>query len=81
MKGVRGFSFHNCDLGDRARGARSRTRNPFDRIYHLAAAVGVDLVLKDPIGSIRTNIVQTDRAARSSRSAAWRPSDIHRFLV
>ncbi len=32
----------------------------FDRIYHLAAAVGVDLVLEDPIGSIRTNIMQTD---------------------
>ncbi len=32
----------------------------FDLIYHLAAAVGVDLVLEDPIGSIRTNIMQTD---------------------
>ncbi|MFK7759129.1 MAG: NAD-dependent epimerase/dehydratase family protein [Phycisphaerales bacterium] len=32
----------------------------FDLIYHLAAAVGVDLVLQDPIGSIRTNIMQTD---------------------
>jgi len=32
----------------------------FDLIYHLAAAVGVDLVLKDPIGSIRTNFLQTD---------------------
>lgn len=32
----------------------------FDEIYHLAAAVGVDLVLDDPIGSIKTNIAQTD---------------------
>ena len=32
----------------------------FDEIYHLAAAVGVDLVLKDPINSIKTNIHQTD---------------------
>jgi nucleoside-diphosphate-sugar epimerase len=32
----------------------------FDEIYHLAAAVGVDLVLDDPIGSIKTNIHQTD---------------------
>jgi UDP-glucose 4-epimerase len=52
--------FHNGDLSEGlavldAEGAR------FDRIYHLAAAVGVDLVLKDPIGSIRTNIMQTDR--------------------
>ncbi|MDF1809056.1 MAG: GDP-mannose 4,6-dehydratase [Phycisphaerales bacterium] len=33
---------------------------PFDEIYHLAAAVGVDLVLSDPIRSIKTNIHQTD---------------------
>jgi len=33
---------------------------PFDEIYHLAAAVGVDLVLDDPIGSIKSNIHQTD---------------------
>ncbi len=32
----------------------------FDEIYHLAAAVGVDLVLADPIKSIKTNIHQTD---------------------
>jgi UDP-glucose 4-epimerase len=30
----------------------------FDAIYHLAAAVGVQLVMDDPIGSIRTNIDQ-----------------------
>ncbi|MEQ8769654.1 MAG: NAD-dependent epimerase/dehydratase family protein [Phycisphaerales bacterium] len=29
---------------------------PFDEVYHLAAAVGVDLVLSDPIGSIERNI-------------------------
>ncbi len=37
-------------LGELATGA------PFDEIYHLAAAVGVDLVLSDPIGSIERNI-------------------------
>lgn len=31
----------------------------FDEIYHLAAAVGVDLVMKDPISAVRTNIEQT----------------------
>ncbi|MBL4698167.1 MAG: NAD-dependent epimerase/dehydratase family protein [Phycisphaerales bacterium] len=35
-------------------------RKGFDEVYHLAAAVGVDLVLKDPIKSIKTNIEQTD---------------------
>jgi len=32
----------------------------FDEIYHLAAAVGVELVINDPIASIKTNIHQTD---------------------
>src|SRR5262245_17997649 len=31
----------------------------FDEIYHLAAAVGVKLVVSDPIGSIDTNVEQT----------------------
>ncbi|HRJ50955.1 MAG TPA: GDP-mannose 4,6-dehydratase, partial [Phycisphaerales bacterium] len=31
----------------------------FDEIYHLAAAVGVRLVVEDPIGSIETNVGQT----------------------
>lgn len=31
----------------------------FDQIYHLAAAVGVKLVMADPIGSIETNVEQT----------------------
>jgi len=32
----------------------------FDRVYHLAAAVGVDLVLNQPIDAIRANIFETD---------------------
>ncbi len=31
----------------------------FDEVYHLAAAVGVRLVIDDPIGSIETNVTQT----------------------
>ncbi len=31
----------------------------FDEIYHLAAAVGVELVLADPVGSIHTNVNET----------------------
>lgn len=31
----------------------------FDEIYHLAAAVGVGLVMRDPISAVRTNIEQT----------------------
>lgn len=40
----------------------------FDEIYHLAAAVGVELVLSDPIGSIRSNILETDAVLEFARS-------------
>lgn len=36
----------------------------FDEIYHLAAAVGVKLVMDDPIGGIETNIEQTSALLR-----------------
>ena len=36
----------------------------FDEIYHLAAAVGVRLVVEDPIRTIETNIHQTSAALR-----------------
>ena len=36
----------------------------FDEIYHLAAAVGVRLVVSDPIGSIETNVGQTEALLR-----------------
>ncbi len=49
---------------------------PFDLIYHLAAAVGVDLVLKDPIGSIRTNIQQTDAILEYARNNGAPPTFI-----
>lgn len=32
---------------------------PFDRVYHLAAAVGVDLVLSDPVRAIEVNVEST----------------------
>lgn len=43
----------------------------FDEIYHLAAAVGVSLVMKDPAGSVWTNVDQTMALLRfaSSREA------------
>ncbi len=52
-----GLRFVEADLSaylDRAQGEADR----FEQIYHLAAAVGVQLVMDDPIGSIRTNVDQ-----------------------
>ena len=40
-------------------GAGGRTGERFDGIYHLAAAVGVKLVMDEPIRSIETNVEQT----------------------
>lgn len=41
----------------------------FDEIYHLAAAVGVQLVLEDPIASIETNVEQTAAVLRFATQA------------
>jgi UDP-glucose 4-epimerase len=42
----------------------------FDRIFHLAAAVGVRLIVADPIGSIDTNIEQTAALLRFAQARA-----------
>ncbi|MFN7021065.1 MAG: GDP-mannose 4,6-dehydratase [Phycisphaerales bacterium] len=36
----------------------------FDEVYHLAAAVGVKLIVDDPIGCIETNIIGTSHVLR-----------------
>lgn len=54
-----GVQLLSCDL-DKGLEQLEQNNERFDLIYHLAAAVGVDLVLQDPVGSIRTNILQTD---------------------
>lgn len=47
----------------------------FDEIYHMAAAVGVELVIADPIGSIETNTEQTSALLRyASSPTARKPS-------
>jgi UDP-glucose 4-epimerase len=37
-----------------------------DVVYHLAAAVGVKLILSDPIGSFRTNVLGTESVLRAA---------------
>ncbi|MGH7244225.1 MAG: NAD-dependent epimerase/dehydratase family protein [Phycisphaerales bacterium] len=49
--------FIEADLGEAL--AALGPGEVFDEIYHLAAAVGVGLVMKDPISAVRTNIEQT----------------------
>lgn len=57
-----GLRFVESDLG--AALASSIAGEVFDEIYHLAAAVGVKLVMAEPIRSIDTNIEQTSLLLR-----------------
>ena len=45
-------------------GPDPRLDGRFDEVYHLAAAVGVDLILQRPIESIETNVMETARLLR-----------------
>lgn len=54
--------FIEADLSD-ALGAFGKGET-FDQIYHLAAAVGVQLIIADPIASIETNVSQTSAMLR-----------------
>lgn len=49
---------------DVSEGLEQLNNEHFDEVYHLAAAVGVELVLNDPVGSIRSNVLETDAVLR-----------------
>ena len=38
-----------------------------DMIFHLAAAVGVDLIIKSPVQTIETNVLGTEAVLRLAR--------------
>lgn len=44
-----------------------------DRIYHMAAVVGVYRVLSEPVGTMATNIAGTERVLRAVKSGGWSP--------
>ncbi|MHC4758704.1 MAG: GDP-mannose 4,6-dehydratase [Planctomycetota bacterium] len=52
------FEFHEGDIRDESLIERLAERN--DVIYHLAAAVGVQLIADDPVHTIETNITGTE---------------------
>lgn len=47
-----------------------------DRIYHMAAVVGVQRVLKDPIGVLGTNVSGTERLLHAVHAGGWNPTCI-----
>lgn len=70
------ITLHHCDLREGLSRLQTSGESRFDLIYHLAAAVGVDLVLEDPIGSIRTNVLQTDTLLEFARECGLPPTFI-----
>lgn len=65
LKGRPGFSYVWADVADESVAAPLIEKA--DAVYHLAAAVGVQLIVDDPVRTIETNI---DGAARVLRLAA-----------
>jgi UDP-glucose 4-epimerase len=47
-----------------------------DRIYHMAAVVGVKKVLEDPVAVMATNMTGTERVLRAIHSGGWNPQVI-----
>jgi UDP-glucose 4-epimerase len=48
-------------------GVMDRLVSDCDLIYHLAAAVGVELIIKDPVRTIETNLLGTETVLRLAR--------------
>lgn len=47
-----------------------------DRIYHMAAVVGVKKVLEDPVAVMATNMTGTEKVLRAIRHGGWNPEVI-----
>jgi len=47
-----------------------------DRIYHMAAVVGVKKVLEDPVAVMATNMSGTEKVLRAIHSGGWNPQVI-----
>ena len=47
-----------------------------DRIYHMAAVVGVKKVLEDPVSVMATNMTGTEKILRAIHSGGWNPQVI-----
>ncbi len=64
------FQFKHCDL--LVWDGLEEAAGWADRIYHLAAVVGVYLVLKEPVKVMATNVAGTERVLRALRSSGHR---------
>ncbi|MFI4917079.1 MAG: NAD-dependent epimerase/dehydratase family protein [Phycisphaerales bacterium JB060] len=67
------LAFVHSDLREWLKGDAPNA-GAFDEIYHMAAAVGVELIIADPIGSIETTTEQTSALLRYASAMEGRPS-------
>ena len=74
LVGRRGFSYVIADLTDDR--VLEEAVEQADLVYHLAAAVGVQLIVEDPVRTIETNI---EGSGRILRLAARRGTDARRL--
>ena len=58
LKGLRGFSYHIDTIQNRS--LMAELIDACDVVYHLAAAVGVRLIIERPVHTIETNIMGTE---------------------
>lgn len=82
-RGAPGLTFVHARLGEALADGRVRPRG-FDEVYHLAAAVGVRLIVDEPIASIDNNIRETSellRAAAGTDEGPARGGDGPRVLI
>lgn len=66
-----GFRFDEADILTWA--GLDKATTWADRIYHLAAVVGVFRVLEDPVRVLATNVAGTERVLRFAAAGNWRP--------
>jgi len=72
-------SFISCSVGSRRTGAGGAGRPRGFSSMHLAAAVGVELVVKSPVFTIEDNVRGTENVlAAAARAMGWgRVADVH----
>jgi len=66
-----GYRFSNADILTWP--DLDKTMGWADRVYHMAAIVGVFRVLEDPVRVLAVNIAGTERVLRAVKAGGWRP--------
>jgi UDP-glucose 4-epimerase len=74
FRGHPGFRFDQADILHW--GSLDKAVAWADRIYHMAAVVGVKKVLEDPVAVMATNMTGTEKLLRAIHNGGWNPQVI-----